>query len=198
MIQSRQLIHAYAQLSTSQSMTDSLSNSLEMTSMPAYTPTLMTPLPLQHHYEQSPQLSVKSNSTIRIGYILCRDLLIQNQEASYITVEPKHDTMEFLIRQICQINAISESLLTLELFGQSGYPLNVNMYTMKCEFCQLQFNNILHFAVTIEKWKIQNNDIFYMFIRRREQPITWAFDDLKDNDQLDPLKGGNLFTIIFK
>ena len=117
-------------------MTESLSNSLEMTSMPTYTPTLMTPLPLQHHYEQPLQ---QSNSTITIGYILCQDLFIQNQEVSYISVEPEHDTMEFLIRQICHINAISEDPLTLELFGQSGYPLNVNMHTMKCEFCQLQF-----------------------------------------------------------
>ena len=60
------------------------------------------------------------------------------------------------------------------------------------------FSNILCFTVTIEKWKIQNNDIFYSFIRRKEQPMTWAFDDLKDNDLLDPLKGDNVFTIIFK
>ena len=100
-----------------------------MTSMP----TLMSPLPLQHHYEQPLEPSIKSKPSFKVGYILCRDLFMKTQEVSYVAVNPEQDSMEFLIKQICERNSIDEEMLTLELFSQKGYALNVNIYTMKCK-----------------------------------------------------------------
>ena len=104
-----------------------------MTSMATYNPTLMTPLPLQHHYGQPLEPSIKSKPSFKVGYILCRDLFIQTQEVSYVAVNPEQDSMEFLIKQICEIHSINEGMLTLELFSRKGYALNVNIYTMKCK-----------------------------------------------------------------
>ena len=181
-------MHACKKLSA---IEDQVGPSKEMPSLQGCTHRFKDPLPIRQHYEQPPAESfVKSKPTIKIGYILCRDLFTHNQEMSYISINPKHDKMEFLISQICDINGISERQLTLELFSQSGYPLNVNVYTMKCEL-DIILNNkmiLLLYIVTVERWKIQDGDTFFAFIRRKEQP-TFIFDELKENDTIDPTNG---------
>ena len=74
-----------------------------------------------------------SEPVIKIGYIRLHELFIRSQEVSYITLNSEKDTMEFLIRQICDRDKISETRFTLELFSQKGSALNVNMFTMKCK-----------------------------------------------------------------
>ena len=74
-----------------------------------------------------------SEPVIKIGYILLQELFIRNQERSYITLNSEKDTMEFLIRQICDRDKISERWFKLELFSQKGSALNVNIFTMKRE-----------------------------------------------------------------
>ena len=93
----------------------------------------MTPLPLQHHYRQPLEPPVKSKPSFKVRYILCHDLFMKTKEVSYVAVNPEQDSMEFLIKQICEKNSINEEMLTLELFSQKGYALNVNIYTMKCK-----------------------------------------------------------------
>lgn len=42
--------------------------------------------------------------------------------------------------------------------------------------------------MTIAQWNIENDDGFYAFMRRKEQPL-WKFDEINDSDLLDPQKG---------
>ena len=89
---------------------------------------------LQACSQYEPMISKpKDNSepVIKIGYILLQELFIRSQEVSYITLNSEKDTMQFLIRQICDRAKISETRFTLELFSQKGSALNVNNLTMK-------------------------------------------------------------------
>ena len=59
-------------------------------------------------------------------------MFIINQEERCISVNPEQDTMEFLIREICNIHQLDQEL-TLELYNKNGIPLNVNEYTSNCK-----------------------------------------------------------------
>lgn len=51
--------------------------------------------------------------------------------------------------------------------------------------------------MTLDQWRIHNDDIFYAFVRRKEQPA-WTYDELKESDCLDPKKGISIFNIHFQ
>ena len=78
------------------------------------------------------QQAPKQKSQFQIKYVLCIQMFTSNQEEHSLGVNPEQDTMEFLIRQICNIHNIADNL-TLELYNKNGTPLNVNEYTSKCE-----------------------------------------------------------------
>ena len=51
--------------------------------------------------------------------------------------------------------------------------------------------------MTLDQYRIHNDDIFYAFVRRKEQPA-WTYDKLKDSDLLDPKKGISTFNVCFQ
>lgn len=46
----------------------------------------------------------------------------------------------------------------------------------------------MYFIVTLSQWNIKNNDSFYAFPRRRNQPA-WIFPELLNDDFMDPTEG---------
>ena len=50
--------------------------------------------------------------------------------------------------------------------------------------------------MTLDQWRIHNDDSFYAFVRRKEQPA-WTYDELKDSDLLDPKEGTPTFNVYF-
>ena len=152
--------------------------------MSEYISQRLTPsLSLNYHHSLEPPVRVKP--VFQIRYVLCVEIFTRNQEEYCLSIDPQ-DSMEFLIRQICNIHQLPD-VLTLELFNVNGCPLNVNNYTMKSMFYCQSYSYVLFFIVTLEQWRIDNNDSFYAFARRKEQP-SWNFPELKDH-ATDPTKG---------
>ena len=141
----------------------------------------VTPPPnLQHQYKQYQKRVSSPNPGFRIHYVLCTDLFINNQEELFLCLQPEGDTMEHLINLICHTHNIPESL-TVELFSEEGFPLNVNSFTMKSKQALYLYNLILiilllgsgkclyykyHIfliAETLAQWNIENDDGFMPF-----------------------------------
>ena len=51
--------------------------------------------------------------------------------------------------------------------------------------------------MTLDQWRIRNDDALYAFVRRKEQPA-WTYDELKDSDRLDPKEGTPTLMFIFR
>uniref|UniRef100_A0A1X7V0R7 Uncharacterized protein n=1 Tax=Amphimedon queenslandica TaxID=400682 RepID=A0A1X7V0R7_AMPQE len=115
----------------------------------------------------------------KINYVLCIEMFVVNQEEHSLALEPERDTMDFLIKQICSIHNLPD-VLTLELYQKNGTPLNVNEYTL---------------SFTLEKWKIKNDDSFYVLPRRREQP-SWILPEPLNDIGIDPMQGQNTLKIL--
>lgn len=92
--------------------------------------TVSSSLQLQYHTAIPSQMSQEHR--FKINYVLCMEIFTCNQEEKSLVVNPESDTIEFLIREICNTNQMPD-FLTLELFNKNGCPFNVNEYTMKCK-----------------------------------------------------------------
>ena len=140
------------------------------------------------HYHSSRPFSPLPTSRFKINYVLCIEMFTCHQEQHSLAFEPEQDTMEFLIRQICDIHNLPD-VLTLELYNKNGTPLNVNDYTITCKllFILLDYCTLM-LIVTLDKWKIKNNDSFYALPRRREQP-SWVFPEPLNDGIIDPTEG---------
>ena len=154
-------------------------------------PPVRPPPNLQHQYKRYQKRAPSPVPGFKIRYVLCSELFINNQEELFLCLQPEGDTMEHLVNLICHTHDIPESL-TVELFSEDGSPLNVNCFTMKGNW---EVGNALYYkyhiffiAVTLAQWNIENDDGFYAFIRRKEQPF-WKVDEINDSDLLDPQKG---------
>ena len=44
-------------------------------------------------------------------------------------------------------------------------------------------------TVTLERWNIENNESFYVFIRRKEQPSLWNFEESENLEMYDATEG---------
>ena len=51
--------------------------------------------------------------------------------------------------------------------------------------------------MTLDQYRFHNDDIFYAFVRRKEQ-LAWTYDELKDSDLLDQKKGISTFNVCFQ
>lgn len=162
-------------------------NSTQSQQLTPAVPGLTESMKLQY---QSPRpFSPLPKSRFKINYVLCIEMFTCNQEEHSIAFEPEQDTMEFLIRQICDIHNLQD-VLTLELYNKNGTPLNVNDYTITCKlilFILLVYCTLM-LIVTLEKWKIKNNDSFYALPRRRKQP-SWDFPEPLNDTIIDPTEG---------
>ena len=43
--------------------------------------------------------------------------------------------------------------------------------------------------MTLQRWNIENNESFYVFIRRKEQPSIWNFEESENLEMYDSTEG---------
>uniref|UniRef100_A0A1X7UR59 U-box domain-containing protein n=1 Tax=Amphimedon queenslandica TaxID=400682 RepID=A0A1X7UR59_AMPQE len=153
-VQCRALLYYYDQYKkrTSAIPIHTSATPIHTSATPVHTPISLSPLQLSYDVIKQ---ATKSKTQFQIKYVLCIDMFIVNQEEQYISVNPEQDTMDFLIKEICNIHQLSQEL-TLELYNKNGIPLNVNEYTSN---------------LTLRKWEVQLNDSYYVLPRRKSQPF---------------------------
>jgi len=82
-------------------------------------------------------------------------------------LDPSTHTMEDIYGMIADNEEIEAHQLTIELYSVEGYPLSVNQFTISC---------------TLKQWMINNNDLLYVFLRKKDQPGVREFMSLPPID----------------
>jgi len=109
-----------------------------------------------------------SQDLINIRYIYCNNLFGEERGEKLLEdLDPSTHTMEDIYGMIADNEEIEAHQLTIELYSVEGYPLNVNQFTISC---------------TLKQWMINNNDLLYVFLRKKDQPGVREFMSLPPID----------------